>query len=70
VRSDQLFELIGATYAATRPADPRIAARIWAAVGDARTVVNVGAGTGSYEPPDRQVAAVEPSAVTSAPSSL
>src|ERR1700742_3877327 len=61
--SDQLFDTIGATYAATRPGDPRIAARIWAALGDARTVVNVGAGTGSYEPPDRAVTAVEPSAV-------
>jgi hypothetical protein len=61
--SDQLFDTIGATYAATRPADPRIAARIWAALGDARTVVNVGAGTGSYEPSDREVTAVEPSAV-------
>ena len=61
--SDQLFDTIGATYAATRPADPRIAARIWVALGDARTVVNVGAGTGSYEPSDREVTAVEPSAV-------
>ena len=61
--SDQLFDTIGATYAATRPADPRIAARIWAALGDARTVVNVGAGTGAYEPSDRDVTAVEPSAV-------
>jgi hypothetical protein len=61
--SDQLFDTIGATYAATRPTEPRIAARIWAALGDARTVVNVGAGTGSYEPPDREVTAVEPSAV-------
>ena len=61
--SDQLFDTIGMTYAATRPAEPRIAARIWAALGDARTVVNVGAGTGSYEPPDRDVTAVEPSAV-------
>jgi Methyltransferase domain len=63
VSGDQLFDTIGATYAATRPGDPRIAARIWAALGDARTVVNVGAGTGSYEPPDREVTAVEPSAV-------
>ena len=61
--SDQLFDTIGTTYAATRPTEPRIAARIWAALGDARTVVNVGAGTGSYEPPDREVTAVEPSAV-------
>jgi hypothetical protein len=63
VSGDQLFDTIGSTYAATRPTDPRIAARIWAALGDARTVVNVGAGTGSYEPPDREVTAVEPSAV-------
>jgi len=61
--SSQLFDTIGANYAATRPAEPRIAARIWAALGDARTIVNVGAGTGSYEPPDGDVTAVEPSAV-------
>jgi SAM-dependent methyltransferase len=57
------YDAIGRTYTATRATDPRIAARIWAALGDARTVVNVGAGTGSYEPPDRDVTAVEPSAV-------
>ena len=57
------YDTIGATYSVTRRTEPRIAARIWAALGDARTVVNVGAGTGSYEPPDRDVAAVEPSAV-------
>ena len=44
-------------------ADPRIAAPIWRALGDARTVVNVGAGAGSYEPIDREVTAVEPSEV-------
>jgi SAM-dependent methyltransferase len=59
----QLYEEIGSAYPATRRTDPRIAARIWDALGDARTVVNVGAGTGSYEPPDREVTAVEPSAV-------
>jgi SAM-dependent methyltransferase len=59
----QLYDTIGATYRATRRTDPRIAARFWAALGDARTVVNVGAGTGSYEPPDRDVTAVEPSAL-------
>ncbi|MFL6140255.1 MAG: class I SAM-dependent methyltransferase [Labedaea sp.] len=58
-----LYDSIGATYTATRRTEPRIAARVWAALGDARTVVNVGAGTGSYEPPDRDVIAVEPSAV-------
>jgi hypothetical protein len=48
-----LYDRIGGSYATTRRADPRIAARLWAALGDARTVVNVGAGAGSYEPPDR-----------------
>jgi hypothetical protein len=57
------YDDIGRTYTATRTTDPRIAARIWAALGDARTIVNVGAGTGSYEPADRDVTAVEPSAV-------
>src|SRR3954467_10039113 len=58
-----LYDRIGATYTITRRTEPRIAAQVWAALGDARTVVNVGAGTGSYEPPDRDVTAVEPSAV-------
>jgi SAM-dependent methyltransferase len=57
------YDAIGRTYTATRRTDPRIAARIWAALGDARTIVNVGAGAGSYEPPDRVVTAIEPSAV-------
>jgi SAM-dependent methyltransferase len=57
------YDSIGRTYTATRQTEPRIAARIWAALGDARTVVNVGAGTGNYEPPDRGVTAVEPSEV-------
>lgn len=59
----QLYEAIGSAYRATRRTDPRIAARVWSALGDARTVLNVGAGTGSYEPSDREVTAVEPSAV-------
>ena len=59
----RLYDTIGATYPATRRTEPRIAARIWAALGEARTVLNVGAGTGSYEPPDRDVLAVEPSAL-------
>jgi SAM-dependent methyltransferase len=58
-----LYDAIGTTYTVTRRTDPRIAGQIWAALGDARTVLNVGAGTGSYEPPDRHVLAVEPSAV-------
>lgn len=56
------YERHGRTYAQHRRSDPRIAARIHAALGDARTVLNVGAGTGSYEPTDRWVLAVEPSA--------
>ncbi|QDQ15013.1 MerR family transcriptional regulator [Streptomyces spectabilis] len=59
----QLYDSIGSAYPATRRTEPRIAARIWDALGDARTVLNVGAGTGSYEPGDREVTAVEPSAV-------
>jgi SAM-dependent methyltransferase len=59
----QLYDTIGATYTVTRRTEPRIAAQVWAALGDARTILNVGAGTGSYEPPGRDVIAVEPSAV-------
>jgi SAM-dependent methyltransferase len=58
-----LYDELGRSYTRTRQTDPRIAAVIWEALGDARTVVNVGAGTGSYEPPDRDVTAVEPSEV-------
>jgi SAM-dependent methyltransferase len=61
--SAQLYDTLGATYTATRRTEPRIAAQVWAALGNARTVLNVGAGTGSYEPSDREVTAVEPSAV-------
>ncbi len=58
-----LYDAIGGAYNATRRTEPRIAARILDALGDAQTVLNVGAGTGSYEPADRDVTAVEPSAV-------
>src|SRR5437763_15037160 len=61
--STPLYDTIGATYALTRRTEPRIAEQVWAALGDAETVLNVGAGTGSYEPPNRDVTAVEPSAV-------
>jgi len=44
------YDTIGPGYSAHRQADPRIAAAVHDALGDARTVVNVGAGTGSYEP--------------------
>jgi SAM-dependent methyltransferase len=56
------YDSHGAGYAQHRRPDPRIAAAIHRALGDARTVLNVGAGTGSYEPQDRQVFALEPSA--------
>jgi Methyltransferase domain len=61
--SAQSYDTIGATYTVTRRTEPRIAGQIWAALDDAQTVLNVGAGTGSYEPPGRDVTAVEPSAV-------
>lgn len=56
------YNSIGATYAHTRRTDPRIAARIHQALRGSATVINVGAGTGSYEP-SQTVLAVEPSAV-------
>jgi SAM-dependent methyltransferase len=56
----RLYERLGQTYRETRRPDPRIAEIIIAAIGDACSVVNVGAGTGSYEPMDRYVVAVEP----------
>ena len=56
------YETRGIGYADHRQPDPRIAARIWAALGGAETVINVGAGAGSYEPLDRLVVPVEPSA--------
>ncbi|MBI5170569.1 MAG: methyltransferase domain-containing protein [Candidatus Eisenbacteria bacterium] len=57
------YDTIGKGYAGQRRPDPRIAARLAAALGGARTVLNVGAGAGSYEPADRQVVALEPSRV-------
>ncbi len=59
---DADYGAIGKTYSDYRRPDPRIAQAVWAALGDARTVLNVGAGAGSYEPTDRSVTAVEPSA--------
>jgi SAM-dependent methyltransferase len=56
-----LYDSIGINYAELRKPDPRIAAAIEQALGTAKTVVNVGAGAGSYEPADREVTAVEPS---------
>lgn len=59
--SEAAYDRIGRGYARTRRADPRIAARVSAALGPARSVVNVGAGAGSYEPEGMEVIAVEPS---------
>lgn len=63
---DTRYERIGHGYARTRREDPRIAARVHAALGNARTVVNVGAGAGSDEPSDRYVIAIDPSDVMAA----
>lgn len=59
---DADYGTIGVVYRNYREADPRIAAVVHSALEDARTVLNIGAGTGSYEPTDREVTAVEPSA--------
>ncbi len=59
---DADYGRIGGGYARYRQPDPRIACVINEALGNARTVLNVGAGAGSYEPADRTVIAVEPSA--------
>lgn len=56
------YDTIGLNYADLRKPDPRIARTIEDALGAAQTILNVGAGTGSYEPTDRIVTAVEPSA--------
>jgi SAM-dependent methyltransferase len=69
---DADYAAIGTSYSRYRRPDPRIAVAVRSALEDAHTVLNVGAGTGSYEPTDRIVTAVEPSAAMRAqrPSSL
>jgi len=57
------YDRMGVAYSEVRQADPRLEAAIWGALGDARSVLNIGAGAGSYEPRDREVIAVEPSSV-------
>lgn len=57
----QRYDRIGTGYALRRRADAHVAAAIWRALGEPGRLLNVGAGTGSYEPPDRSVVAVEPS---------
>lgn len=56
-----LYDTIGLNYANLRRPDHRIASRINSALGDAQSVLNVGAGAGSYEPLDRKITAIEPS---------
>ncbi len=55
------YDTIGVNYSDLRKPDPRIEGMIGRALGSAKTVLNVGAGAGSYEPADRQVTAIEPS---------
>jgi len=63
---EPVYDRIGGGYTGGRRPDPRIAATLERALGAAASVVNVGAGTGSYEPGDRPVVAVEPSPVMAA----
>ena len=56
-----LYDIIGTQYAGQRTPDPRIATALNRVLGDSSSVINVGAGTGSYEPTDRFVVAIEPS---------
>jgi SAM-dependent methyltransferase len=57
------YDRIGVSYSDIRRADPRFEVAIWEALGDAQSVLNIGAGAGSYEPTDREVIAIEPSPV-------
>jgi SAM-dependent methyltransferase len=61
VGKQQLYDRIGQRYSSRRHADPRWARTIRAAIGDATTILNIGAGAGSYEPPDLDVVALDPS---------
>jgi SAM-dependent methyltransferase len=59
--TEAAYDRIGRGYSTGRRTDPDIAAAIWRGLGDADHVLNVGAGTGNYEPRDRRVVAIEPS---------
>jgi SAM-dependent methyltransferase len=61
VTLEAAYDRIGLGYSAGRRTDPRIASVLWSELGDSARVLNVGAGTGNYEPPDRSVVAIEPS---------
>lgn len=58
---DAKYDRIGGDYAAARRPDPQIAVAVERALGNAETILNVGAGTGAYEPEERRTVAVEPS---------
>jgi Methyltransferase domain len=58
----ELYDALGTGYLAHRRTEPRIAELVWAQLGGARSVLNVGAGAGAYEPAGRELVAVEPSA--------
>lgn len=57
-----LYDAIGTNYAVTRRTDPQIAQQLYAELAGATQIVNIGAGTGSYEPEGVDLVAVEPSA--------
>lgn len=57
-----VYDTIGVGYVKRRKPDARVAQAIYNALGNAKSVLNVGAGGGSYEPADRWVTALEPSA--------
>ena len=59
---DAIYDEIGVNYSVTRGTDPRIAEQLYAELEGATRIVNIGAGTGSYEPEDVPLVAVEPSA--------
>jgi SAM-dependent methyltransferase len=58
-----LYDEIGCTYAGRRKSDPRIATAIECALSGCESILNVGAGTGSYEPRSQFTVAVEPSSI-------
>ena len=58
-----MYDTIGLGYNTKRHADPQIAARLAEALSDAKSILNIGAGTGSYEPAHQNLIAVEPSTV-------
>ena len=70
VKNGSLYNVIGSGYAQTRREDPDLYNRILASLSNSQTVVNIGAGAGSYEPRDRNVIAVEPSEIMAKQRSL